>query len=176
LKNKKDFLIISFVILCSVSIFVFRNKLIQIGNLGYIGVFVLCFLSNLTVLLPAPSLMVVVSYSQILSPAAVAAVGALGTTIGETSGYLLGSSINNLSVKWREKVDLLSKHIKNIHILIFIFALMPLPIFDFVGIYAGSNKVKIRYFFLDCYMGKFLKMLFYCVVVGNIFQSFYNSI
>lgn len=167
MKKTKDYIIVCFVVICSILIFVFRDKVTAIGEIGYIGIFVLCFLSNLTVFLPAPSLMVVVSYSQVLSPVLVAIIGALGTTFGEMSGYLLGGAIENISKKWDKLISWISSKIRNVYLLVFIFALMPLPLFDFVGVYAGSKRVKMSLFFVACYSGKLIKMLFYALVVGN---------
>lgn len=171
MKKTKDYIIVCFVVICSILIFVFRDKVTAIGEIGYIGIFVLCFLSNLTVFLPAPSLMVVVSYSQVLSPVLVAIIGALGTTFGEMSGYLLGGAIENISKKWDKLISWIGSKIGNVYLIVFIFALMPLPIFDFVGVYAGSKRVKIPLFFLACYSGKLIKMLFYALVIGNVVSA-----
>ena len=161
MKKAKDYLIVCFVIITSILIFIFRKDVAKIGELGYIGIFMLCFLSNLTVFLPAPSLLVVMSYSQILSPILVCVIGAIGTTIGELSGYLFGNSMGVLSEKWKKVFENMSKGVKNIYIWVFVFALIPLPLFDFVGVYAGVRKFKLSYFFIACYIGKLLKMIFF---------------
>ncbi|MGN0496383.1 MAG: VTT domain-containing protein [Lachnospiraceae bacterium] len=163
----RDYIIVFFVIICSVVVFLYRKELGAIGGLGYLGVFILCLLSNITIFLPAPSLMVVVSYSQVFSPILVAVIGALGTTVGELSGYIFGDAITNLSVRWQVLIKKISKKITNVNILVFVLALLPLPLFDFVGVYAGSKKVKLSLFIIACYIGKLIKMLFYTVFVGG---------
>ena len=168
LKTKiKDSIIIIFVIVISIIIFVAHNKLSGINKWGYLGVFLLCFLSNLTVLLPAPSLMVVVSYSQVLLPVLVAFTGAAGTTLGELSGYFFGNSASNLSEKAKKCVHKLGSIIKNAELLVFVFAILPLPFFDIAGLFAGGKKMPMYKFLLWCYLGKFLKMLFYATFVAG---------
>ncbi len=172
LKKTKDYLIVCAVVLASIMIFVFRDNIAEIGKFGYIGVFFLCLFSNLTVFLPAPSLMVVVAYSQILSPVLVAIVGALGTTIGELSGYMLGNALDSISQKWEKFIVWIGKRIKNVYVIVFVFALIPLPFFDFAGVYAGGKKVNLLWFFVACLIGKFIKMLFYTVLVGGMISEY----
>lgn len=174
-RKVKDYMIVGLVIIASIIIFIFRKDVARIGDLGYIGVFLLCLLSNLTVFLPSPSLLVVTSYASVLSPILVCIVGSLGSTIGEMSGYLFGNSMGELSKKWNSFLERVNHKIKNIYILIFAFALIPLPLFDFVGVYAGGRKVKIPYFFVACYIGKLLKMFFYSYVVRNIILQIANT-
>ena len=174
MKKGKDYLIVCLVVTVSVLIFVYKEEVAAIGEFGYAGIFVLCLLSNLTVFLPAPSLMVVVSYSQVLAPLPVCLIGALGTTLGELSGYMFGNAMDNLSEKWKKIMDGISKKIKNVYLLVFIFALIPLPIFDLVGVYAGGKKVKLQFFIVACYLGKLLKMLFYAVVIGGVISKYIN--
>lgn len=174
MKKAKDYVIVCMIIITSILIFIFRKDVSKIGEWGYIGIFLLCFLSNLTVFLPAPSLMVVVSYSQVLSPLLVCIIGALGTTLGELGGYIFGNSMGKLSEKWEKIIGRISEKITNIYVLVFVFALIPLPFFDFAGVYAGGRKAKISYFIIACYIGKLLKMLFYAFVVGGVISKFLN--
>ena len=174
MKKVKDYLIVCMVIIISVLICVYKEDVAKIGEFGYAGIFILCLLSNLTVFLPAPSLMVVVSYSQVLAPLPVCLIGAVGTTLGELSGYVFGNAMDNLSEKWKKIIDGISKKVKNVYLLIFIFALIPLPFFDLVGVYAGGKKVKLQFFIATCYLGKLLKMLFYAVVIGGVISKYIN--
>ena len=76
----------------SVAIFLMRDQLQNVDEIGYLGLFLLCFLSNATVLLPAPSLMIAASCALILNPLLVAAVAALGSSLGELVGYAFGKN------------------------------------------------------------------------------------
>ena len=135
----------------SVAIFLFRNKIQNISNIGYLGLFVLCFLANATVLLPSPSLMIAASCALIMNPWLVALCAALGSTLGEFIGYAFGTVTEDLSPKFKTFETLL----------VFILAALPLPLFDLVGIYSGGTKMNLIKFFLACFVGKLIKMLVY---------------
>ena len=66
--------------------------LIYDDKYGYLGVLVLCFICNVTVFAPVPSLIVVVTAAQTLNPWLVILLGAVGTTLGEMVGHLSGKS------------------------------------------------------------------------------------
>ena len=57
---------------------------------GYLGVFLICFLLNATVLFPSSSTAVVMSMATVYNPLVIAVIGAFGTTVGEFTGYLAG--------------------------------------------------------------------------------------
>lgn len=170
--NRKIFewLLLFFIVALSISVFVFRDKVTSLGSWGYGGLFLLCYLSNCTVFLPAPGLMVVISFAQAMSPIIVATLGAAGTTLGEMSGYAFGHAGQSVSVRFQKVVEWFSERIRNVNVLIFVLALLPLPLFDFAGIYAGGTKVKMWKFILACFIGKWLKMYIYAVAATQIFD------
>lgn len=156
-----EIIFVIFVIALSVFIFINKDKLQELGNIGYGGVFLLCFLSNATVLLPAPSLLIVISSSLILNAYIVALLGALGSTLGEFVGYFFGNVSKDLSNKFQLVITKLTDKIKNPVLLVFILAILPLPFFDVVGIYSGGTKLNPFKFFIACFLGKFVKMILY---------------
>lgn len=145
----------------SVTIFLLRDKLQNVGDVGYLGLFLLCFLANSTVLLPAPSLMIAASCALILNPWLVALFAALGSSLGEFVGYLFGTVSEDLSPKFKKLLDKLTAKIHNQTLLVFVLAVLPLPLFDVVGIYSGGSKMNLLKFFIACFAGKFIKMLVY---------------
>lgn len=145
----------------SVAIFIFRDKIQNVSEVGYFGLIVLCFLANATVLLPAPSLMIAASCALIMNPWLVALCAALGSTLGELIGYAFGTVTKDLSPKFQKIVDKLTSKIHSPIILVFVLAALPLPLFDVVGIYSGGSKMNLVKFFLACFLGKFVKMLVY---------------
>ena len=149
----------------SVVIFLMRNAIQDVGNIGYLGVFFLCFLANATVLLPAPSLAVAASCALIMNPYLVSLFSSLGSTTGELVGYLFGSLTTDLSPKMKLLIKKIMAKVKNETILVFIFAVLPLPLFDVVGIYSGGAKINLIKFYFVCFMGKFIKMLFYTRII-----------
>lgn len=145
----------------SVAIFLLRDRIQNVSNLSYLGLFLLCFLANSTVLLPAPSLMIAASCALIMNPLLVAIFAALGSTLGEFVGYVFGTVSKDLSPRVQKVIDKFATKIHNQSLLVFIFAVLPLPLFDIVGIYSGGTKMNLVKFFLVCFVGKFIKMLVY---------------
>lgn len=156
-----EILFIVLVIALSVVIFLMRDKIGQVSDIGYLGLFFLCFLANSTVLLPAPSLMIAASCALIMNPFLVALVAALGSTLGELVGYAFGTVTKDLSPKFQKILDKLTAKIHNQTLLVFILAVLPLPLFDIVGIYSGGTKMNLIKFSIACFLGKFIKLLVY---------------
>ena len=121
----------------------------------------LCFLANATVFLPAPSLLIAASCALIMDPLLVALCAAFGSALGEMVGYLLGRTGQDLSPRFRDLAEKLRSRVKNELLLVFILALLPLPLFDFAGVWCGGTRQHPVRFFLVCFAGKFLKMLVY---------------
>lgn len=165
-KKILGFLFILSVITISVLIFIYRDKISYVPELGYFGVFLICFICNATVLAPAPSLLVVATASTALNPIFITLVGAAGTTLGECVGYLSGlagravvDTKDGKIVLWVQKYGIFA---------IFFFALIPLPLFDVIGIASGYLKIKWYKFLPACFLGKFIKMLLYALFVSQI--------
>lgn len=161
LRKTLEIFFIAFIITLSVAIFLLRNHIKQVGDIGYWGLFLLCFLANSTVFLPAPSLMIAASCALIMNPFWVALFAALGSTMGEFIGYAFGTITNDLSPKFQRILEKLTCKIHNEIVLVFLFAALPLPFFDIVGIYSGGTKMNLIRFFVACFSGKFLKLLIY---------------
>jgi len=177
LKMGKKILSILFILsiaVISVCIYIFRDKIQQFGNFGYIGVFILCFICNATVLAPAPSLAVVVSMALVLNPMLVALFGSLGTTFGEVFGYSAGYMGKNIIDFENKKMVKFLEWLKKYGVpVIFIFALLPLPLFDVIGVISGYLKIRFYKFFIACFLGKFIKMTVYALSAGY-FINYFN--
>ncbi|MCL2211178.1 MAG: VTT domain-containing protein [Treponema sp.] len=143
----------------SLLVFLNRDKLHYIGNYGLIGVFVLCFISNATVFAPAPSLIVVVTAASFINPVLVSLVGAFGATLGELTGFFSGRAGKRIRNK---EIGKLGNAIKKFGTpVIFVFALLPLPLFDIIGVASGFLGIKWYKFVTACLPGKFIKMVIY---------------
>ncbi len=173
-KIRKIVELLLFVLIIGLSILIFINKdkLQNISSTSYLGLMGLCFLANSTVLLPAPSLMIAASCALILNPWLVAVFAALGSSLGEFVGYAFGSISKEISPKLQVLLDKFLSKIKNQNLFVFILALLPLPLFDVVGIYSGGTKMNPIKFFVACYIGKFIKLIIYI----NCFDMFANYI
>lgn len=149
------------IVALSISIFILKDKIGEVSDVSYLGLFFLCFLANSTVLLPAPSLMIAASCALIMNPWLVALFASLGSSLGELVGYAFGSVSKDLSPKFQKLVDRLTAKIHNQVLLVFVLAVLPLPLFDVVGIYSGGSKMNLIKFYVACFAGKLIKMLVY---------------
>ncbi|MDA1330337.1 MAG: DedA family protein [Chloroflexi bacterium] len=131
----------------------------QLERFGYPGIFLLSILSNATVLLPAPGLLVVFSMGARFAPLGIALAAGSGAAIGELSGYLAGFSgqavIENVGM-YKKMVTWMGR---NGPLTVLLLAFLPNPFFDLTGIAAGALKMPIRQFLLWCWLGKIGKML-----------------
>ena len=138
-----------------------EETFLKLERYGYIGIFLVCLFLNSTVLLPSSSTAVVMTMATIYNPLVVAVVGAFGATIGEFTGYYAGYYGRSF-IKENAYLDkILSIFQKYPSIAIILFAFIPLPIFDVVGIMAGTIKMDRMRFFVLCLVGKCIKMIVY---------------
>ena len=86
--------ILALLAVIGISMFVYsiRDRAEEFAIYGYPGIFIVAFLANATVLLPAPGIAVVFAMGGIFNPLAVGLVAGAGGTLGEISGYLAGFS------------------------------------------------------------------------------------
>ena len=118
----------------------------------------LSVLCNATVLAPAPSLIVAVMAAQTLQPFSVVLLGAAGASLGEMVGYYSGKIGRNFAEKDGRFTIWIIHHGTAA---VFLFALLPLPLFDLAGIASGYSKMKWYKFAAACFCGKLLKMAVY---------------
>lgn len=153
----QSLLCIAIVMFVAIITFVYRDSISSYASQGYWGLFLACVASTATILLPAPGILVVLQYAQLLNPLIVVLIGGLGTSLGELLGYLLGCKGNDILV-----IDsnnrILRLFNRNPAIGVFIFSFVPLPLFDIVGICAGVSRMNPIKFWLTCLAGKTLKM------------------
>ena len=156
---KKSFfhiLMILLVLVVAAAIFIYRDKVAELGNYGYLGAFLISVTSSATIIMPVPGMLLIVAFGDVLNPVLVGLVAAVGATIGEATGYMLGHSGRRLitsnkiftkTERWTRRWGAMT---------IFVFALVPLLPIDIVGIVAGSLHFPLWKFFLACLFGKAL--------------------
>lgn len=132
--------------------------------LTLIGLLLTCFVMNSAVLLPSSSLLVVLEYSYVLNPISVIMVGAIGASLGELTGYMVGAEGTSL-VRRFKKVSNLTKFREHSFLLVMLFAFIPFPVFDVAGIMAGSIRMNPFKFLLASFIGKAVKMSFYVWII-----------
>ena len=146
-------LILFLVVAITVCLFLCRDKVVQLGNYGYLSAFLISLIANATIILPFPGIVILFALGATFNPVLVGLAGGIGAAIGEMTCYLLGYSgrgvVENIrfydkAVQWLKKWGVLA---------VFVFALTPLP-FDVLGIAAGVLRFPFWKFFVACWCGK----------------------
>jgi membrane protein YqaA with SNARE-associated domain len=129
------FLVVVIVLVCSISIFAFRERFTEWAAFGYSGIFLVSLLSSATIVLPAPSLAVVFAMGSALPWLPV------GLAAEDQKGY-------EPLAAWMQKRG---------GITIFVLSVIPNPLFDLAGIAAGTLRYPVWRFLLFTWLGKTLK-------------------
>ena len=155
--NLFRFLIVLLVVGISVVIFALRDRFAELAAVGYAGIFVVSFLGNATIILPAPSLALVFAMGSALPPLLVGLAAGVGEALGELTGYAAGyggrAVIENQKVYERLKIWMQRRG----DITVFALSAIPNPFFDLAGMAAGAWAYPIRRFLLFCWLGKTIK-------------------
>lgn len=161
-----------FVIGLTVGLYLLRDKIPNLEAYGYPGIFVLSILTNATLILPIPGVLLTSAMGVVFNPFWVAIFAGLGAAIGELSGYLAGFSGRAIVEKaaWHDRVVGWMQKYGDPTILV--LALIPNPVFDIAGITAGMLKMPIWRYLLWCAIGKILKMLVFAYGGATIFGWF----
>ena len=162
---------IAVAVLCSAPYMIFRDYLEKLPLTGYIGLFISCMVANSTVFLPASSILYVLSASTVLNQWICCLVGGIGSAIGEQAGYFCGCAGNRVVKdtlffqkvsRWLNKHDFFT---------VFIFAVLPVPVFDVAGVAAGSCHMKWHIFTLASILGKMVKMFLTVFTLYHVMPS-----
>lgn len=156
---------IIFAIMMSAPYILYKEQIQQMALVGYLSVEIACAISNVSILLPSSSTLIVVAAASSLNPMLCVLAGGLGTALGEQSSYICGrigrkgfddnGNREKKVLKWMKKHDALT---------VFVFAFLPLPIFDIVGIAAGVLRMNWIKYMVSAVLGKTMK--FFLAVIG----------
>lgn len=166
-KKKSQNLKLDSLILLVVSIaiiffsFYFRAELSRFSSLGLLGIFLINAFGSATLFVPAPGIATVVAGGFLYNPLFVAIVSALGSAIGDLVGYALGHSGKEVLFKNHPFWYKIFKETFHRFAAVFIifFSLIPNPVFDFVGVFAGVFHYSPYKFFIYVLIGRFLRNL-----------------
>lgn len=134
----------------------FKVSMRQYALLAYLIVFAVTLLSSCTILFPAPGVAFVMAAASIWNPAIVAIVAAVGGSLGELTAYYAGYLGKKIMIdeqmaayrwakSWMDRYGILA---------VFLFALIPMLLFDLVGIVAGALRLPVCKFYLACLAGR----------------------
>ncbi len=160
-------------IVIAISVWIFNipeDQAEQLQKYGYPGIFLLSILSNATVLLPAPGLIIVFSMGAKFHPALVALAAGVGAAIGEMSGYLAGYSGQAIIEDQKIYTQMVSWMERNGPATVTILAFIPNPLFDVTGMAAGALRMPVWKFLLWAVIGKILKMLLFAYAGAGVFS------
>ncbi|MCJ7739676.1 MAG: VTT domain-containing protein [Anaerolineae bacterium] len=143
----------------TIVVYLLRDRLQDVKEYGYAGLFLISILGNATIVLPVPTMMAAFVGGGVLNPVLVGVISAAGATIGELTGYLAGvggqAIIENRALherieRWMDRYGLFA---------LFFLAAIPNPFFDVAGIIAGMSGVPVTTYMLVVWAGKIVKFV-----------------
>lgn len=143
------------------TILVFKVPPLQQTGLGYIGLFVATLLGSATIFIPAPNIPAIAAHAAQLDPALVALVGGVGWGLGEITGYLAGRG-GQLEIC--DMPAWLIRHWDRYRFsIVTVLAIVPNPVFDVIGVLAGSTRMPARLFLVASILGRVIAAAIICV-------------
>jgi uncharacterized membrane protein YdjX (TVP38/TMEM64 family) len=149
-------LALCFVIVISVGIVLYYDRIAQLGYYGYPSVFLVSMVWNSTVLVPIPSFWIYYPLGSVFFPPLLGLAGGAGAAIGELTAYMAGYSGRGIVRRWKLYTRVESWLEKWGFVVIFGFNLVPFFPFDLVGIAAGVLRFPLWKFYLACLAGRSL--------------------
>lgn len=134
------------------------------GGLGYLAAFAITALANASVVVPIPYPGLIALLARVLgNPVGIALAGAAGSTLGETTAFIVGragkTAVEDTRFYRWTKHQLRTP--RRAFIILFLLSAPPNPFFDVAGLTAGSLGVPFWIFATATFLGRILKMLFF---------------
>ncbi len=132
---------------------------------GYLGAFLIAFISSITIFFPIPGIVVIlaIAANPAFNWALVALAAGIGGALGEFTAYLAGYGgavvIAPEQSRWYKRAENWMRHYGSATI--FIFSLTWLP-FDIVGVAAGALRFPFWKFLLATLAGRLPRTLLEC--------------
>jgi membrane protein YqaA with SNARE-associated domain len=160
-KRLLPLLILLLTIGVTVGLFLFARrypeKIEEFKTYGYLGDFIVCLISNATVILPVPGILIFIPLAHTLNPVLVGLVGATGGVIGEVTGYMAGYGGQGVARRGR-MYDRVENWMKKWGVwVVFIFAAAPFLPVDVAGMVAGALRFPLWKYMVAVWVGKSIK-------------------
>lgn len=132
----------------------------EMAALGYPGVFLVMFVSGCSIIFPVPGQAAVLAAGAVWNPVLVGISAGLGNATGELTGYLAGRAGATVlggrsAPRWW---SLLGRWLSRYGFFAIMgIAAIPNPVFDAIGLLAGSLAYPARRFWLACALGNSVK-------------------
>lgn len=149
--------LLAVVLAISGAIFVYRDRFTELAALGYGGIMAVSLLSSATIILPAPSLLLVFAMGSALPPVLVGLAAGAGEAMGELTGYAAGFAGRAVIEEQRTYERLKDWMERRGGITILVLSVVPNPLFDLAGIAAGTLHYPLWRFLAICWVGKSIK-------------------
>ena len=128
---------------------------------GYGGVALASLVASAGFIIPVPALFAVCGASTVLVPLLVGLIAGTSETVGELSGYFLGYSGRGVVRRSRLYRRLEPWMQQRGWLLLFLLSLVPNPVFDVVGVAAGTLRYPLLGFLGTVWVGKALKFVIF---------------
>jgi membrane protein YqaA with SNARE-associated domain len=138
---------------CGAMIFFYK----RLASLGYFGVFLAGLVGSATMTLPTPVFPLIGALGAVLNPWLVGFVAAMGATIGDINGYLIGRVGDNFIPN---DIAVLKSFMRQ-YGLFTLLGIAAVPGHDVTGLVAGYYEYPIALFLLATFLGKLFKFLGY---------------
>jgi membrane protein YqaA with SNARE-associated domain len=136
----------------------YQAELRNLGNYGYLGLFVISIIGNATLIIPAPVFVVACAAGVVYGPIGVGLVAGLGSALGELTGYMAGAGGKALIPQGRRYEQFTRFMQRHGMLTIFLLGAIPNPIFDVGGLIAGALRMKVWKFILAAWAGKAIRL------------------
>jgi len=128
---------------------------------GYSGVFLINLACAATIIFPIPGEAMNIAAGATLNPLWLGLIASAAATIGELTSYIAGylgrkAILSGYSERYKKAEYWLHRYG---NFAVFIFALLPILIFDLLGIAAGSFRFPLWKFILFCWLGGLIRCL-----------------
>jgi uncharacterized membrane protein YdjX (TVP38/TMEM64 family) len=152
--------------------FVYRDQVKQFEAYGYPGIFVVSLITNASLFLPIPGVLITSAMGAVFDPFWVAVTAGTGAAIGELSGYLAGFS-GQAVIQNRQWYDRLQGWMRRYGAaIVLVMAFVPNPLFDMTGLVAGGLKMPVQKFLFWSWVGKVLKMMLFAYGGASLLRLF----
>jgi len=129
----------------------------EVDRVGYAGVWVFAFIGAASIFVPVPGLAAVciaATPSAGLNPVIIGVVAGTAEALGELTGYLAGLGGRGFLERSRFYPRFRDLLIRRGGIILFLGSVIPNPLFDVMGIAAGSILYPVRKFLLYVFLAK----------------------
>jgi len=147
--------------LTEIFISIITNSQNFVNKWGYLGIFIVSLVGSSSIIFPLPTFVILFTFGAIFNPFLVGLIGALGTSIGNLTSYVLGLGGKEiLENKYSKKLNSINKTFKKYGapIWIFLVNVTPLPD-DIVGIFCGVIRYDFKKYFIAMFIGQLILSL-----------------